>query len=140
MLLAAPVAGIELLREGFEAPFVNGAPPGWTREFKTGTTEWVRQAGYPYYPFASAHGGSFNAMLSAWYTTGGETWLITPVVRVPAGARLVFWHLQRENPFVYLSIFYKASAGEAWTELVSFTGDVQTWTQRTVSLPSPSTT
>ena len=50
------------LSETFEAAFVNGAPPGWTKAFQTNTVDWQRSIGDSNSGDA-AHGGTYNAML-----------------------------------------------------------------------------
>ena len=132
------------LTEGFESAFVSGAPPGWTKSFKTGTVDWTRNVG-DYSSGDAAHGGTYNAML--YYAGRGnhKTYLITPVINFGTGTTdttLEFWHKQAywDPDQDTLEVYYKTSAGGSWTLLVSYTTDVSTWTKRTIALPSPSST
>ena len=99
---------------------MNGAPPGWSKSFKTGTLDWVRNNGD--YLGGGAHGGTYNAMLYYASTSNHETYLITPAINFPAGtqsATLEFWHKQAfwSGDQDTLTVYYKiapAEAGRSW--------------------------
>jgi M6 family metalloprotease-like protein len=131
----------QFLTENFESPFVGGAPPGWTKSFKTGTVDWTRNVG-DYRSGDAAHGGTYNAMLFYDKTSDHETYLITPVINFGTGttdANLEFWHKQVRWPPDQdtLTVYYKTGAGGSWTQLASYTTNVSAWTKRTISLPNP---
>ena len=134
-----------LLTEDFESAFVSGAPPGWTKVFKTSSVDWVRNAGDYVLSGESAHGGTYNAMLYYGSTSNHETYLITPELNFddfPVNPTLEFWHLQKYWPPDQdtLKVYYKTSAGGSWILLESFLSNVPTWTKRTISLPNPNST
>ena len=129
------------LTEGFEAAFVNGAPPGWTKAFLTGTVDWIRNSGD--YRNDGAHGGTYNALLYYAGTGDHQTYLIGPAIDFGAGATdvtLEFWHKQARRPPNQdtLTVVYKTGPNEVWTTLASYTSNITTWTKRTISLPNPS--
>jgi subtilisin family serine protease len=130
------------LTEGFESAFVNGAPVGWTKSFKTGTVNWKRNVGDSSSGDA-AHSGTYNALLYKANISSHETYLITPAINFVSGtqdATLEFWHKQAlwDSDQDTLKVYYKTSAGGSWTQLASYTTDVSAWTKRTIALPSPS--
>ncbi len=129
------------LTEGFESPFVSGAPTGWSKAFLKNTVDWIRNSGD--YRNDGSHGGVYNALLYASNRSSHETYLITPAINFASGtqeATLEFWHKQAEwlGDQDTLTVYYKTSAGGSWTLLASYTTDVPSWTQRTISLPNPS--
>jgi hypothetical protein len=131
--------------ETFEAEFTDGAPPGWTKSFKTGTNDWIVYQG-DCHPGSKAHSGNFNAMLfAADSISDHETWLITPVIAFPAGVsntKLEFWHKQTDwqGDQDTLVIYYKTSETGNWIHLQGYTSSIQNWTKRTISLPNPCAT
>ena len=132
------------LTEGFESAFVSGAPPGWTKSFKTGTVDWTRNVGDSG-SGDTAHSGTYNAMLYYAGTGTHETYLISPVINFGTGttdANLEFWHKQVRWPPDQdtLKVYYKTSVGGSWILLASYTTNVPNWTKRTISLPNPGST
>jgi C1A family cysteine protease len=132
------------LTEGFESAFVSGAPPGWTKSFKTSTVDWTRNVGDSR-SGDTAHSGTYNAMLYYAGTGTHETYLISPVIDFGTGttdATLEFWHKQVRWPPDQdtLKVYYKTSAGGSWILLASYTTNVPGWTKRTISLPNPGST
>jgi hypothetical protein len=129
------------LTEGFEFAFVSGAPPGWTKSFKTGTVDWTRSVGDNRLT-DTAYNGTYNAMLYYAGSSDHETYLVSPVIDFGTGTtdtKLTFWHKQVKWPPDQdtLSVYYKTSAGGSWTLLTSYTTNVSDWTKRTISLPNP---
>ncbi|MBN1490423.1 MAG: choice-of-anchor J domain-containing protein [Phycisphaerae bacterium] len=132
-----------VLAEDFESVFVSGAPPNWTKSFKAGYFDWVQNAGDS--TGGSAHGDSYNAML--YYSSAGvrETYLISPAIDFGAGAGeavLEFWHQQvpTETAQDTLKVYYKTSAGGAWTQLASYASEANSWTRRMIALPDAGST
>jgi len=127
--------------EGFE----NGGsiPNGWTQECVTGSVNWAFQNGDYYGCPSAAHGGNYNAIL--FFTSDAsdhKTKLVTPALNfgtATRNAQLKFWHCMGFwNPDQdELRVYYKTSAGGTWTLLATYTNDIATWTQQTVSLPNP---
>jgi C1A family cysteine protease len=139
-----PQGSTVFLTEGFESAFVNGAPPGWTKAFKTGTIDWIRNVGDSR-PDDTAHSGTYNAMLYYAGTGNHETYLITPVINFGTGitdANLEFWHKQVRWPPDQdtLKVYYKTGVDGNWIPLASYTTNVPSWTKRTIPLPNPGST
>ncbi|MBU0764838.1 MAG: hypothetical protein KJ607_08390, partial [Bacteroidetes bacterium] len=134
-----------ILSENFE----NGGaiPTGWIQEYVTPAPNinWIYEAGgYSFGSPASAHGGSYNAVYYS-STVGKKTKLITSEIdfgTYTENTTLTFWHAQVVNGSYQdeLRIYYKTSAGGAWTLLSEYTAQVVTWTQRVISLPDPNST
>ncbi len=131
---------LSLLSEDFE----NGGamPDGWTQTNVTGSLQWVFQAGGNYGEPDSAYSGSYNALLYCENYDYPQTILSTPPIDfgVALGdAQLTFWHYMDDyfGDQDELRVYYKTSAGGAWTLLATYTSEVKVWTQQTVSLPNP---
>ena len=126
--------------EGFEA--AGAMPSGWSQEYLTNSTSWTFQTGGYTYPSA-AHGGSYNACLYYGGTTPRVTRLITPFLDFGGStknAQLTFWHYMRlwTSDQDELRVYYRSAPTNAWQQLAAYTANVSSWTQRTLSLPSPS--
>jgi len=129
--------------EGFEN---SGAIPGcWSQEYVTGTLNWgYRSGGQSSHP-AAAHGGSFNAFLfEGAYGTDNVTKLVTPAIHLNTMLNpvLKFWHTQAywDPDQDELRVYYKTSAAGAWALLATYTANITSWTQETISLPNPTST
>ncbi len=127
--------------EGFEN---SGAIPGcWSQEYVTGTLNWsYRSGGQSSHPVA-AHGGSYNAFFyEGAYSTDNVTKLVTPAINLNSilSPQLKFWHTQAywTPDQDELRIYYKTSATGTWNLLATYTANITTWTQETISLPNPS--
>jgi M6 family metalloprotease-like protein len=128
-----------LLSEGFESAFVNGAPPGWTKEYKTNTVDWVRSAGD--HQGGAAAVGSYNALLYYAASSSHETYLVSPPINFTdfaSAATLEFYHKQAywSPDQDTLNIYYKTSSTGPWNLLASHPENVATWTRQTVTLPN----
>jgi M6 family metalloprotease-like protein len=126
--------------EDFEA--AGAMPSGWSQEYLTNSTSWTFQTGGHTYPSA-AHGGSYNACLYYGGTTPQVTRLITPLLDFGGStknAQLTFWHYMRlwTSDQDELRVYYRSAPTNAWQQLAAYTANVSSWTQRTLSLPSPS--
>jgi hypothetical protein len=146
-----------LLSEGFETPFTV-APSGWTVAYTTWLFDWVQYAGdYDSMNPAGPHSGSYNAMLFFGNRfEDHQTWLITPSIDFSSvdpnsdinniTATLEFYQLQRQGIAGgqdTLKIYYNkkgASATTGWTQLASYTSEVETWTKRKITLSHLSST
>jgi len=131
--------------EDFETVFVDGAPTGWTKSYKTSTVDWTRSEGSIWLLGDNAHGGLFNAMLYAGNSDSHETYLITPVINFPDDvneAVLEFWHKQANwgSNQDTLKVYYKTAEEGLWTPLATFTSDNEDWKKRQISLPNLTST
>lgn len=136
--------GMTLLSEDFESPFVNGAPPGWSKAYDltTEVADWTGATGD--HTGGLAAEGTYNALL---YENGNQdhkTYLITPELHFAGcatAATLEFWHKQsptsRQDT---LAICYKTSAAGAWNQIVIYTGNVSSWYRRKITLPNVTST
>ncbi|MBK7029756.1 MAG: choice-of-anchor J domain-containing protein [Bacteroidales bacterium] len=68
--------------------------------------------------------------------------MVTPPINLTGVStpQLKFWHTQAlwSPDQDILTVYYKTSAGGAWTQLATYTTSVTTWTERTIALPNPS--
>lgn len=123
-------------------------PTNWAQEYGTGTTDWtVRNGSSGGYPSA-AYSGSYNA----WFyignnnSTGRKTKLVTPMLDLgvsPGTVTLRFWECKNvRSPSYqdYLYIYYRTNSTAGWNLLASYTTNVTSWTQRTLTLPNPTRT
>jgi PKD repeat protein len=129
----------------FTESFENqGAIPNcWTQEqVNNSGVNWVfitgNGTGYP----ATAHTGTYNACLKDGNSADNKTRLITPKLDLSnlPNPQLKFWHTQAlwSPDQDQLSVFYKTSAGGAWTLLTTYTASITAWTERTIPLPAAS--
>ena len=126
--------------------FSSGAlPTGWSTQVVSGTYNWVFNSvgGYLSHPPA-AHSAPYNAMFRGAGYNNDESDLITPVLNLGAYtyATLSFWHTQ-ENWYGdqdELTVFYRASAADPWTQLATYTSSIDVWTYRSLVLPNPTST
>ena len=130
-----------LLSEGFESAV---PPAGWTQEFVSGTVDWIQSPeGHSGNPPA-AYEGTYLALFYNGSYDGFTTKLVTPEIAFgdSKDGELTFWHAQVSwaGDQDELNVYYKDSPSGAWTLLESYTTDVATWTQRTISLPNTSST
>ncbi len=148
MSFVTPAVGDSLLSEDFEH---GGAmPSGWTQQYVSGSAAWTFVTGDGGYGHPSAaHGGSYNACFVEESWVGHRTRLITPPINFGTrtnNATLTFWHYMEE--WCYgggcdqdeLRVYYKTSAGGAWTLLATYDANVSAWTERILSLPNPNGT
>ncbi len=131
------------LYENFEAPFVSGAPAGWSKQFNYGSFDWIRGTGNNW--GIPAHEGTYNALLYLESYSYPETYLITPAIEFAPGVMdptLEFWHMQRYWSFDLdtLEVYYRTSSGGTWTLLASYMTEVYNWTKHTIPLPNTTST
>ena len=136
----------------FAEDFEHGGqmPLNWTQEFVTNSVSWTiasgGKAGHP----SQAASGDYNVMLwsGAWATGSSfdqKTRLVSPAINLgqaPANTRLTFWHCMEawDSGQDELRVFYRTSATAPWNLLATYTIDVPEWTQRTLTLPNPTST
>ncbi len=128
--------------EDFEGVWSGGAPELWTKEYVTGTADWIKGSGGLYSAPPSAHGGTYNALLYREDWSGPVTRLISPRIdfgNMTRNARLTFWHAMSEfnGDQDELEVYYRTSGSDPWTLLASYDSSVSGWTERTLPLPNP---
>lgn len=129
--------------EGFE--HAGSMPDCWTQEYENGTNPWEMQtAGTNGFP-ASAHTGSYlgrnrTTLVNAGYITK----FVTPPLKIIliSDPQLKFWHTQdtwsgRQDE---LRVYYRTASNGTWNLLATYTNSIASWTEETISLPSPSAT
>ncbi len=135
----------------FAEPFENNGvmPSGWTQAYVTNTLTWVCRDGggngdtfnWP----TNAQEGFYNAVLFTQDYASHVTRLVSPAINLgaaPANIRLDFWHCMTalSGQQDELRVYYKTSVSGAWNLLASYTNNVSAWMQRTVPLPTPTST
>jgi C1A family cysteine protease len=129
--------------EGFE----NGGsiPSCWSQEQVSSSGIWWifitgNGSGHP----SAAHTGTYNACLKDNTSASNKTILITPPLDLTSlsNPQLTFWHTQAywSPDQDELRVYYKTSYLGSWTLLATYTNNITTWTQKTLSLPNPSAT
>ncbi len=113
----------------FTEEFVSGDNISW--EFYDGG-----QSGVPEY----AHSGIYNLTLKDIDVANDETLLILPKMDLGelSNAILQFWHAQ-SSLFSFqdeLSVLYKNSPEDEWTEIITYSEQIDEWTERTIYLPN----
>ncbi|MCD6330150.1 MAG: carboxypeptidase regulatory-like domain-containing protein, partial [Candidatus Cloacimonetes bacterium] len=130
-----------LLAEGFESAV---PPVGWTQEYVSGTINWIQATEGQYSNPPAAYEGTYLALFYNGSYDGFTTKLVTPEIAFSDSkdGELTFWHAQVNwvGDQDELNVYYKNSPTGTWTLLESYTTDVSTWTQRTISLPNTSST
>ena len=122
--------------EGFENSGLS-FPLCWMQENVVGNADWAIVSG-------SAHSGNYYAELSFGSWTSQKTKLIMPEINLAilSNPTLKFWHKQEVwgSDQDILRVFYKTSESGTWTLLQEYTNSITAWTERTITLPSPSST
>ena len=120
-------------------------PAGWSQESVSGSGNyWIfSTGGHSNHP-AAAYEGLYNARLYNPSRTPRAVKLISPALNLSGGgtATLSFWHAQDAwySDQDELRVYYKNSYAGNWNILSTYTGNVSSWTQRTLSLPILSST
>jgi hypothetical protein len=121
--------------EGFEASALR--PNCWTEE--NSNPAWLFVTGNASSNPAIAHTGTKNACLKDNTASANINKLITPVFDFTGftNIQLSFWHTQQlwGSDQDELKIYYKNSSGGSWILLQSYTTNITSWTQETMSLP-----
>ena len=122
--------------EGFEGGVM---PDDWTQEYVVNTLDWIYDTGGHSGHPASAHSGTYNALLYESGYNGTTTKLITPQIDMSTAndVELTFWHTQDDwlGDQDFLRVYYKNSAGGAWTLLAEYLGNIDVWTEEIITLP-----
>lgn len=131
----------KLVCENFE----NGGiiPDGWTQEqVNSSGIDWMFITGNGDSNPATAHSGTYNACLRDINTAENKTRLISPGFDLSNwnDVTLSFWHTQAlwSPDQDELTVYYRTSASGSWTELATYTSDIPTWTEETITLPETS--
>jgi M6 family metalloprotease-like protein len=148
LMVTEPV--VNLFEEGFERGGL--MPYGWTQEYIDYSTSWTMYGGGSKYHPNAAHGGNYNAFLYAFDRdpdTGihrtHTTRLISSKIdlgQAPQNIRLYFWHCMVgvDGNQDEVTVCYKNTGDGDWIDLETFSVNTPVWTQRSVSLPDPSST
>ncbi len=129
--------------EGFEN---NGSiPMCWSQQqVNNSGLNWIFTAGNGATNPSAAHSGAYNACLKDKTCPDNKNRLITPTLDLTStfNPALTFWHTQAAwgSDQDVLTVYYRTSANGTWTVLATFATSVATWTQETISLPSPGST
>ncbi len=113
-------------------------PNCWSQEYVVNTQNWgFYNGGYNGHP-SSAHGGNYNAYLYNGSYTANVTKLITPPMDLSEASEstLKFWHTQAlwPNDQDELRVYYKTSFSGSWNLLATYTDNITSWTEETLSL------
>ena len=126
--------------EGFEGGALR--PACWSEENANPAWQFLtgNGSGYP----ANAHTGTYNACLKDNTSASNKNKLITPVFDLSGyiNVQLKFWHTQAlwTPDQDELRIYYRTSATETWNLLQTYTQNLTTWTEETISLTTISST
>lgn len=136
---------VKLLDEGFEGGAI---PEGWTQEQVAGTAAWTVGVGdyaenFDWVEPIGAHSGNYNAKITH-KINGYKTMLITPVLNLSGQTGLVlsYWFANRSwaGDIDKLTVYYRTSSTADWTELESYSGNHEAWTNSVIALPNLSAT
>ena len=122
----------------FSENFEGGVPGSMTQTFQNGTINWTDcggNLGGATCPMSGTRSASFQSSSA----TAHETSLSTPVMDLSSGAyKLSFTHLQRvwSGDQNKLHVEISTNGGTSWTNVVSYTGDIQTAVTETIPLAS----
>lgn len=115
-------------------------PFNWQSISETGSRSWVvNTGGYNGQPPA-AYDGMYNARLTI-LAAAAITRLTIPYMdlSLATSATLTFWHTQapvQTGGTGGLGVYYKTSAGGAWTLLESYSTTYANWTREVINLPN----
>ena len=135
--------GLALILSGsmsaqFSENFEGGVPGSMTQTFQNGTINWTDcggNLGGATCPMSGSRSASFQSSSA----TAHETSLSTPVMDLSSGAyKLSFTHLQRvwSGDQNKLHVEISTNGGTSWTNVVSYTSDIQTAVTETIPLAS----
>ncbi len=145
--LTTAVTDCEIIRtfpwaENFDAVSVNTLPICWTNTNDQGNTSW--KVTNSINGSISAHSGS-NVM--RFYYSGSrlnQASLQMPTFDLTSlnSPMIGFWYTNKawgsdQDEF---AVYYRSSPSDTWTELKSYTTNVDTWTYDSLALPNPSAT
>ena len=129
----------QILSEGFEGTF---PPSGWSQDFVLNNNSWSAASGNSNGVVTNAHSGSSNAILVNFSTSPDVTKLISPPLNLSGvnAPELKFWYTLEEwaSDQDELRVYYKTSFSGPWNLLASYTADVFSWTEISLSLPNQS--
>ena len=122
--------------EDFENPSL---PTCWSQQPTVGNALWY--SGSPSSTPGSIHTPHSGSHSLIFYGNDGTTTrLVSPLIDISAlhTPQLSFWHTQEAwgNDQDVLSVYCRRNDGDAWTPLASYTGNIDTWTQELIALPT----
>lgn len=111
-------------------------PNCWNQNFIM--EEFLWEVNVPYSNPSSAHSGSYVVSFSP-EEYDYSTELISPIIDMNGAVtpELSFWYVNHEwaGDQDELTVLYRASSADAWTELGNYSSDVSSWTYVTLALP-----
>lgn len=133
----------------FFEPFENGGaiPYGWSQYNVSNSgpysaVSWVEAGGSKSGVPSAAYSGGYNANLFRANGYPCVTRLVTPMLNLDAHTNtvLTFWLCMKEyvGSQDQLRIYYRTTSSNSWVLLSTYTNNISSWTQETVSLPEPS--
>ena len=133
----------------FFEPFENGGsiPYGWSQYNLSNSVgavaaKWICCSGSTSGVPSSAYAGSYNANLYRANGNPSVTRLISPMLNLNSYTNTVlsFWLYMKEyyGGQDQLRIYYRTTSSNSWVLLSTYTNNISSWTQETVSLPEPS--
>ncbi len=128
------------------ATFANTQPsfPLWTQENVIGSTDWVESNSNQNGSVTPKTGGSMALYFFPDYSHP-VTNLVSPELNIVGGTlpQLKFSYTNVDWGASFLNelrVLYKTSAAGTWTELASYTGSANSWTDITLNLPNTTST
>ena len=126
----------------FSENFENGGslPSGWSQSYSSPEWQCVSSGIGSSSTPSSAHGGTYCA--GVYYNDSDCDWneLLTPYINLSAysSATLTFYlHKQKYGSDLDdLTVYYRNSTGGSWTQLATYTANINSWTLETITLPS----
>ena len=127
--------------ENFDAVATGTLPVCWTNTNDVGETDW--EVSDNPHGSVGTHSGD-NVMNFFQNSSGNQTSLQMPTFDLTSltNPMLGFWYTNKAwaGDYDELNIYYRASSSDAWTQLVSYTTNMDTWTYDSLALPNPSAT
>ena len=127
--------------ENFDAVATGTLPVCWTNTNDVGETDW--EVSDNPHGSVGTHSGD-NVMNFFQDSDGDQTSLQMPTFDLTSltNPMLGFWYTNKAwaGDYDELNIYYRASSSDAWTQLASYTTNMDTWTYDSLALPNPSAT
>ncbi|MEI7596789.1 MAG: DUF5018 domain-containing protein [Bacteroidota bacterium] len=119
-------------------------PNCWSQSYVNGVVSWNNGKGNNSNHLSASQNDSLNVFFKITNPTnkGVITKLITPQLDLSniSNIQLTFWHFQEKwsADQDVLKVYYKTSLNGSWNLLNTYSSEIATWTQHTISLPNKS--